>query len=61
MMKTPITLSVEISEDLYDYLTVFLDTHPHWDFDQVFKVALVYFFNQEKSNCWSLIIFLFLS
>jgi hypothetical protein len=49
-MDTPITLSVEISEDLYDYLRLFLDQYPHWDFDQVFQVALLHFLKQAPVN-----------
>lgn len=45
----PITLAVEIPENLHRALVAFLDEREEWDFDQVFRVALSDFLAQQKS------------
>lgn len=49
-MDTSISILTEIPEILHQSLIHYLDTHPTWDQDRVFTVALSLFLLQNESN-----------
>jgi hypothetical protein len=49
-MSTSISILTEIPEELHESLQNYLDTHPNWDQDQVFAVALSVFLLQNEKK-----------
>jgi hypothetical protein len=49
-MSTSISILTEIPEELHESLQHYLDTHPNWDQDQVFAVALSVFLLQNEKK-----------
>ena len=49
-MDTPISILTEIPEELHQSLKNYLDTHPNWDQDRVFAVALSLFLLQNTDK-----------
>lgn len=49
-MSTSISLLTEIPEELHQSLQHYLDTHPNWDQDRVFAVALSVFLLQNEGD-----------
>jgi len=46
-MTTNVSLLTEIPEELHQSLRSYLDSHPTWDQDQIFAVALSLFLQQN--------------
>lgn len=46
-MHTTVSILAEIPEELHIALTLYLETHPHWDQDRVFAAALSLFLLQN--------------
>lgn len=49
-MSISISILTEIPEELHESLQNYLDTHPNWDQDQVFAVALSVFLLQNEKK-----------
>lgn len=49
-MSTSISILTEIPEELHESLQHYLETHPNWDQDKVFAVALSVFLLQNEKN-----------
>lgn len=49
-MKTNVSLSTEIPQELHESLQRYLDEHPTWDQDRVLAAALSLFLLQNSQN-----------
>lgn len=49
-MATSVSILAEIPEDLHYSLKNYLESHPNWDQDQVFTVALSLFLLQNEGS-----------
>lgn len=49
-MKTNVSLSIEIPQELHESLQSYLDEHPNWDQNRVFAAALSLFLLQNSQN-----------
>ncbi|MFB6275126.1 MAG: DUF2811 domain-containing protein [Halothece sp.] len=49
-MKTNVSLSTEIPQELHESLQRYLDEHPSWDQDRVLAAALSLFLLQNSQN-----------
>ncbi|ACK72853.1 conserved hypothetical protein [Gloeothece citriformis PCC 7424] len=48
-MNTSVSILAEIPEELHESLRDYLETHPNWDVDQVFAVALSWFLLKSEN------------
>ncbi|MGF1482129.1 MAG: DUF2811 domain-containing protein [Cyanophyceae cyanobacterium] len=50
LQGSPISLYVEVPEQLYDHLQLFLDNNTSWDVDQVMTIALAQFLKGKEKE-----------